>query len=170
MPHSTPHSTGSHMRAASQSRSSTARPPIGESNGAPGQGGTEKFPDFDAGHALPNGPTTTGQRWQQNGYAYGNGSATNPDRWHARRDSRVRWAPREPLNLGHGKKNSISNAIHRMRSGSMSQNAHEIADALRAPVSWKLIVCLPAHEPTSRLSADSPLRRCSASCGTGRPP
>lgn len=140
MPHSTSasHSAGSHMRAAS--RSSTTRS-FAEPNGASGsaQGGeTEKFPDFDAGtagHALPNGQQS--QRWPQNGYTNGNGNgtATKPlDRWQARRDSRVRWAP------GHGRQASITNAVHRMRSASMSQNAHEIAEALRAPVSWKLIV------------------------------
>ncbi|KAL2264408.1 hypothetical protein VTK26DRAFT_3295 [Humicola hyalothermophila] len=31
-------------------------------------------------------------------------------------------------------------AINRIRSGSMSQNARDVADALRAPFSWKLIV------------------------------
>ena len=58
------------------------------------------------------------------------------------------WAPRDssgPVNAyshghGHSRQRSISNAINRMRSGSMSQNAHEIAEALRAPVSYKLIV------------------------------
>ncbi|KAK3304447.1 triose-phosphate transporter family-domain-containing protein [Chaetomium strumarium] len=141
MPHSTTYSAGSHMRAASQTRSSSAKP-IADSNGGPGQGETEKFPDFDAGHAFPPGQTS-GQRWQQNGYGYGNGSAArSSDRWHVRRDSRVRWAPREPISssLGHGSKNSISGAVHRMRSASMSQNAQEIANALHAPVSWKLVV------------------------------
>ncbi|KAK4155236.1 triose-phosphate transporter family-domain-containing protein [Chaetomidium leptoderma] len=145
MPHSTSHSmshsTGSHMRAPSQSRSSTSGRALADSNGGPGQPETEKFPDFhDAGHAFLSAQPAT-QRWPQNGAAYGNGSATQSDRWHARRDSRVRWAPREPISgsSGHGKTNSISNAVHRMRSASMSQNAHEIAEALRAPVSWKLI-------------------------------
>lgn len=128
------------MRAASQSRSPTRTKAFPEPNGNPSHEETEKFPDFDPGHASVNGPSTN-QRRQQSSFAYGNGSATHSlDRWHARRDSRVRW---DPLSSGHGKKNSISNAIHRMRSGSMSQNAHQIAGALRAPVSWKLIVCLP---------------------------
>ena len=175
MPHSTSasHSAGSHMRAAS--RSSTTRSFV-EPNGAStsGQGGeTEKFPDFDAGtagHALPNGQQS--QRWPQNGYTNGNGTATKPlDRWQARRDSRVKWAP------GHGRQASITNAVHRMRSASMSQNAHEIAEALRAPVSWKLIVRLCPWilwEQTLPMLLDTDVLsfccRPFASCGTGRRP
>ncbi|KAJ4307051.1 hypothetical protein N0V88_000426 [Collariella sp. IMI 366227] len=132
MPHSKSHST-SHMRATSQSRPSSARP-VSETNEE-----TEKFPDFDAGHLVPNGQPA-GPRWQPNGFPNGNGTATNSSgRWHARRDSRVRWAAGPGGAQGHARQSSISNTIHRMRSGSMSQNAHEIADALRAPISWKLI-------------------------------
>ncbi|KAK4043605.1 triose-phosphate transporter family-domain-containing protein [Parachaetomium inaequale] len=139
MPHSTSHSTGSHMRAASQSRASTSRS-LAEANGGPGHGETEKFPDFDAGQAFLSAQPP-GQRWQPNGFTSGNGDAKQAGRWHARRDSKVKWASREPISgpSGHRKNNSISNAVHRMRSASMSQNAHEIAEALRAPVSWKLI-------------------------------
>ncbi|KAK4100992.1 TPT-domain-containing protein [Parathielavia hyrcaniae] len=137
--HSASHSTGSHIRAASQSRSSSGRT-FADSNSGPGQGETEKFPDFDDGHLFPTGQTPA-QRWQQNGFANGNGNAASPGRWHARRDSRVKWAPRDPISgsSGHGRMSSISNTVHRMRSASMSQNAHEIAEALRAPVSWRLI-------------------------------
>jgi hypothetical protein len=81
----------------------------------------------------------------------------------------VKWASRDPPSgsLGHGRK--ISHAINRIRSGSMSQNAHEIADALRAPFSWKLIVCAPSGiAPIILLKADSLPSRCSASAGTGR--
>ncbi|KAK4178536.1 triose-phosphate transporter family-domain-containing protein [Triangularia setosa] len=131
-----PHST-SHMRAPSQNRLSNA-------NGSPAHNGTEKFPDFDAAHVFDSS-APNGGRQQQNGYGYSKESATQPEqRWHAhtRRDSRVKWAPGAASNSSYGharKRSSISTAIHRMRSGSMSQNAHEIADALRAPVSWKLI-------------------------------
>lgn len=43
----------------------------------------------------------------------------------------------------HGRQKSLGDAFRtiRARNGSMSQNAHEIADALRAPVSPKLVVC-----------------------------
>ncbi|KAK0741679.1 triose-phosphate transporter family-domain-containing protein [Apiosordaria backusii] len=122
-----PHST-SHMRAPSQNRLSNA-------NGSPAHSGTEKFPDFDAAHVFDSSAPNGGR--QQNGYGYSKESVTHQ----ARRDSRVKWAPAASSNsYGHARKrSSISNAMHRMRSGSMSQNAHEIAGALRAPVSWKLI-------------------------------
>ncbi|KAK4205652.1 triose-phosphate transporter family-domain-containing protein [Triangularia verruculosa] len=133
MPHSTPH-----MRAPSQNRSSHA-------NGSPAHNGTEKFPEFDAAHVFDSSAPNGGK----NGYGYSKAGATQPEqRWqsHAHRDSRVKWAPGAASSPAYGharKRSSISNAIHRMRSGSMSQNAHEIADALRAPVSWKLIaLCL----------------------------
>jgi solute carrier family 35 protein E1 len=43
----------------------------------------------------------------------------------------------------HTRQKSLGDAFRtiRARKGSMSQNAHEIADALRAPVSPKLVVC-----------------------------
>ncbi|KAK0673456.1 triose-phosphate transporter family-domain-containing protein [Cercophora samala] len=132
-----PHST-SHMRAPSQNRLSS------NANGSPAHNGTEKFPEFDAAHVFDSS-APNGGRQQQNGYGYSKEGATQPEqRWHshARRDSRVKWAPGAASSHSYGharKRSSISNAIHRMRSGSMSQNAHEIADALRAPVSWKLI-------------------------------
>lgn len=46
---------------------------------------------------------------------------------------------------GHRRQKSLTDAFRniRARNGSVSQNAHEIADALKAPVSPKLIVCLP---------------------------
>jgi solute carrier family 35 protein E1 len=167
--HSASRSTGSHMRAASQSRTSTGRA-LAESNGGPGQGETEKFPDFDAGHLFPS-IQPSGPRWQQNGT---NGSATHPERWHARRDSKVKWASREPISgsMGHRKTNSI---VQRMRSASMSQNAHEIAEALRAPVSWRLVVCLDLVSILCKGRDDThmltPLaRRPSVSCGTARRP
>lgn len=144
MPHSTSHSisTGSHMRAASQTRTSTSKA-YGDSNGGLGPGETEKFPDFDPGHNFLNTQSSGQQRWQQNGFPSTNGDASQSSRWHARRDSRVKWAPREPISgsSSHSKTSSISNAVHRMRSASMGQNAHELAEALRAPFSWKLIVC-----------------------------
>ncbi|KOS18600.1 putative transporter [Escovopsis weberi] len=48
-------------------------------------------------------------------------------------------------NRGHGRQKSLGDAFRtiRARNGSISQNAHEIADALRAPVSPKLVIlCL----------------------------
>ncbi|KAK4165053.1 triose-phosphate transporter family-domain-containing protein [Cladorrhinum sp. PSN259] len=113
-------------------------------------GGTEKFPDFDAGHVS--------EGKQQNGYSHS--SSSN----HVRRDSRVKWSTKPPPSSysyaanGHGhvrRKSSISNAIQRLRAGSMRENAHEIADALRAPVSWKLIMLCVAWYWSSALTNTS---------------
>lgn len=79
-----------------------------------------------------------------------------------------RWAPRREVTVGprwlggmhsqqnngghnptgrHGRQKSLSEAIRtiRTRRGSVSQNAHELADALKAPVSPTLVVC---HYPS----------------------
>jgi solute carrier family 35 protein E1 len=63
-----------------------------------------------------------------------------PLHWQARRSSR---APPGGARRGHGRQRSLSEAIQviRGRNGSMSQNAAEIADALKAPVSPRLVVC-----------------------------
>jgi solute carrier family 35 protein E1 len=62
-----------------------------------------------------------------------------PFNWQARRSSR---APPGGARRGHGRQRSLSEAIQviRGRNGSMSQNAAEIADALKAPVSPRLVV------------------------------
>ncbi|KAL2185297.1 TPT-domain-containing protein [Thermothelomyces heterothallicus CBS 203.75] len=143
MPHSTSHSisTGSHMRAASQTRASTSKSYGDSNNGGSAHGEAEKFPDFDPGQTFPNAQPSGQQRWQQNGFPSGNGDASYLGRWHPRRDSRVKWGPREPISTPstRAKTNGITSAVHRIRSASMGQNAHEIAEALRAPISWKLI-------------------------------
>ncbi|KAJ4413600.1 hypothetical protein N0V85_003499 [Neurospora sp. IMI 360204] len=114
-------STGSSLRASPNLRQHHA-----DTSAAPDT--TEKFPDLDTSQTI-------------------HGANAPSDQWRPTRESRVTWAPRDspgPVNAyshghGHSRQRSISNAIHRMRSGSMSQNAHEIAEALRAPVSYKLI-------------------------------
>lgn len=61
---------------------------------------------------------------------------------------RTAWAPNKtaatPMATRHSRQKSLSEAIRtiRTRKGSMSQNAHEVVDALKAPLSWKLIVRL----------------------------
>jgi len=128
-------------------RAPSLHPSYADSHGDTGRGNSEKFPDFDAASAPANGQTPGSRR--QNGYT--NGFTDPSDR--ARRDSRVRWAPpadrQQQPHLGHGRQRSISNAIRHLRTGSMSQNAHEIADALRAPVSYKLIVRIPPFQVAS---------------------
>lgn len=140
MPHST--RSRSNSRAPSQSRTSNLRS-INEGNGETTEG-TEKFPDFDSS-SMGSAVRSQSPR-KPNGYT--NGYAPASDRWLPRRESQsrgVRWGASgaSGSSHGHGRQKSISDAFHniRNRGGSMSHNAHEIADALRAPVSAKLIVC-----------------------------
>ncbi|EQL04133.1 ER to golgi transport protein [Ophiocordyceps sinensis CO18] len=83
-----------------------------------------------------------------NGNGNSNGSAILSDRWAPvprREDGHggsVTWSA---SSNGRNRQKSLGDAFRtiRARNGSMSQNAHEIADALRAPVSPKLVVlCL----------------------------
>lgn len=75
--------------------------------------------------------------------------------WHPRKNGTI------PRALGIGTKpqrprKSISQAIGSMRTQSVSENAQEIADALRAPVSYKLIVRIIAYFcPASHIPCES---------------
>ena len=99
----------------------------------------EKFPDFDS----QKGESTSPRK--PNGHA--NGPVPTGDRWLPRRESQARgiaWAATEqPSHMnGHSRQKSLGDTLRtiRTRHGSMSQSAHELADALKAPVSPKLIV------------------------------
>lgn len=143
MPH--PTSSGSYAPEPSISRSSAK---------TDYDSGLEKFPDhIDSLYTRANGvrsasPATTAAR--PNGYAIGlnGGGSTHltAERWQPRRDNTgksVKWDRGTGAARGHHRQQkSITQAFHniRERSGSVSQNAHEIADALRAPISPKLIV------------------------------
>ncbi|KAL8789591.1 MAG: hypothetical protein Q9213_001027 [Squamulea squamosa] len=75
-----------------------------------------------------------------------NGGPRN-DRWQARKDHHIAWSNGHLSGTPskHGRQKSISEAIKtiRTRKGSVSANAAELADALKAPVSVRLIVlCL----------------------------
>ncbi|KAL2755116.1 hypothetical protein ACRALDRAFT_1051568 [Sodiomyces alcalophilus JCM 7366] len=117
----------------------------------------EKFPD------LVDTQSTTSQTARggvspikANGIVGPNGPDNPPDRWLPRRNSRtVRWnASGQPPQApppghgraghvrGHSRQKSLSEAFQTIRSrrGSVTQNAQEIADALRAPVSPTLII------------------------------
>lgn len=103
----------------------------------------EKFPEhIDApsvnGGKLATGSYTNGSlhdRWpspirtENSGYGYPNGQQFSQ--------------PSNGYTRSHGRQKSLSDAIRtiRTRNGSFSQNAHEIADALKAPISPKLVVC-----------------------------
>ncbi|KZF20653.1 putative ER to Golgi transport protein [Xylona heveae TC161] len=68
------------------------------------------------------------------------------DLWQTRKDNFMRWNEEGHRAVGgHGRQKSLSDALKtiRTRRGSVSANAHEIADALKAPVSPRLIfLCL----------------------------
>jgi solute carrier family 35 protein E1 len=94
----------------------------------------------------------------------GNGGLPSVDRWQARRDSRLRgasWGVSSQTNgsgnghghsglKGHSRQKSLGDALRtiRTRKGSVSANVHEIGDALKAPVSPKLIVRFPLSQPS----------------------
>lgn len=79
---------------------------------------------------------------------YANGNVST-ERWQPRRDSTVHWGNGDMHQPGprHGRQKSLGEAINtiRTRRGSVSANAHEIADALKAPVSPKLVVRARGH-------------------------
>ena len=150
MPHST--SSASERRDPSQNRSKGKRDASVDSREAT----TEKFPDFDSSSnfytsASGSGPTLAQARpgSRQNGYSNGSSAVSSSERWAPRKDSSargVKWGATGTPARGHGRQKSITEAVRniRARGGSVSQNAHEIAGALRAPVSPRLIVC-PSH-------------------------
>lgn len=148
----------SEQRAPSQNRANGRRDHSVDSREAT----TEKFPDFESSsfyHSSPAQRPSTGQ----NG-AYVNGGMSG-DFWRPRKESSALRGGRPPppsSNLngepyrGHGRQKSINEAYRniRDRGGSVSQNAHEIADALRAPVSPRLIVRNMQQAPDTSLHAN----------------
>ncbi|GJC82281.1 putative transporter C83.11 [Colletotrichum liriopes] len=131
MPHST--TSGSTIQTSSVNRSQHSPRSHGDSITLSANGGMEKFPDHIDSH-LTNGSRAralqrrTAMRFQAR-LPVGRG---------------VKWGPGgqpSATRYGHGRQKSLGDAIHniRTRGGSVGQNAHEIADALRAPVSPKLI-------------------------------
>lgn len=133
MPPSISSASGSKRRDLSQTRSNHRDHSVDSRDTT-----TEKFPDFvefssfvtsnSFGASLAPPP----QEARLNGYQNGGPALSG-----------VNWGVTSQPARGHGRKTSINEAIHniRTRNGSVSQNAHEIADALRAPVSPTLIVC-----------------------------
>lgn len=100
----------------------------------------EKFPDhiepLDRQSPYPVSPT------RPNGYTNGSASA---DRWQPRRDSGLRgsaWNGQASTGGKHNRQKSLTDAFRtiRTRKASVSANVHEVAVALKAPVSPKLVV------------------------------
>lgn len=154
-----PHST----RASSASRVPSYKFPGGaasaNSNGDHSTVRTsmEKFPDhvesFDGAGMYTESPTVMGGKHLA-------------DRWHpglSRIDSgEVRKPPWSTGGRGHGRQKSLSDAFRKIRgrNGSVSQNVHEISDALKAPVSPKLVVRNPPVRHNISSIADVCTRRC----------
>ncbi|ATY67491.1 glucose-6-phosphate phosphate translocator 1 [Cordyceps militaris] len=108
----------------------------------------EKFPELDTSQAF-NGVRSPSPYKSPSGYS--NGSASLSDRGaSAKRENGHHlpapglgaWSTHNGLVRGHARQNSLSDAFRtiRTRNGSLSQNAHELADALKAPVSPKLVI------------------------------
>ncbi|KAI1754908.1 triose-phosphate transporter [Xylaria castorea] len=146
MPHST--TSGSYSRESSVSRSnSKSLPGLGDGDGE-ANSGLEKFPDLIDPPSMRNLVGRPFSPGGLNGYGVGlnGGARLNGDRWVPAASRNVRWGPLEPPTPlpsrgGHSRQKSIGEAIRtiRDRRGSVSQNAHEIADALKAPVSARLV-------------------------------
>lgn len=136
-----------------------------------------KFPDFhqesaiiDDGEDISRGPSP---RPLPNGLPPGLHSS---ERWPAakrdsNRSSLAGWAANGFVGkTRHGRQKSLSEAIHtirtRGRTASISENAHEIAESLKAPVSFKLVVgsCLCIH-----LQSGLIVRSSSVPSGTPHP-
>ena len=112
-----------------------------------------KFPDFESSPAsrerlsIPEedlkGRTYNRRTSSPNAFPRANG-LLHSERWQARKDSHMSWGNGQVNVTGprHTRQKSLSDAIWsiRIRKGSVSANAHEIADALKAPVSVRLIV------------------------------
>jgi solute carrier family 35, member E1 len=134
-----PHATGPERR-----RSSSANP-----------NKRYKFPDlpadfkFDDLHEEPLEPPSrdSSPKPLLNGLPTGLHSS---ERWPARKTSRGQhWSTYANGSAGsvsrHGRQKSLSEAIKtvRTRKASISENAHEIAESLKAPVSFRLVVRIP---------------------------
>lgn len=148
----------------------------------------EKFPDHIDSPRMANGAGRTPSPLKPaSGYGLPNGHITHSDRRPpaTRKENGHNGGLDLPsYSRGHGRQKSIGDAIRtiRTRRGSVSQNAHEIADALRAPVSPKLVVCISCCNYHKQLSPSlvqaprcphpfvlTPSARFFALCGIRRP-
>lgn len=95
------------------------------------------------------------------------GQLGHDDLWQPRKAGNVSWSHKPPSASKHRPRKSISETITtiRTRNASMSANAHDIAEALRAPISYKLIVrkisyslpiCCDAPKPRSLIKSSRP--------------
>lgn len=133
----------------------------------------EKFPELDAPQSRDYSPEYDESESGRNASARTLSPAkTNgvlhSERWQTRKDSHLAWGNGHLSVAGprqHGRQRSISDAFRniRTRKASVSENAHEIAEALKAPISLKILVGEAVelkHAPIDRYL------RCSALSGT----
>ncbi|KAG9251763.1 triose-phosphate transporter family-domain-containing protein [Emericellopsis atlantica] len=109
----------------------------------------EKFPDHIDAPVMGNGDAHSPVQSQFPSLPDGDQARHLPDRWlpvPRREHNSSGWSPSGSPGVGrHNRQKSLQDAFRtiRTRNGSVSQNAHELADALRAPLSPKLIIlCL----------------------------
>lgn len=98
---------------------------------------SEKFPSFEDARPPYSLPAVTESPLEATP-----GQSIIPEyKWPARRSSQVR-KDLPSGHHGHRSRRSVSDALNRIRArqGSVSENAQELAEALKAPVSYKLIV------------------------------
>jgi solute carrier family 35 protein E1 len=123
---------------------------------SPNPNGTYKFPDLShdafASEALEDFSQDDKPKPLPKGLPHGLHSS---ERWPARRASNTNnwssYANGAPGKMRHGRQKSLTEAIKtvRGRKASISENAHEIAESLKAPVSWKLVILCGVWYTTS---------------------
>ncbi|KAK2612839.1 hypothetical protein QQS21_001119 [Conoideocrella luteorostrata] len=131
----------------------------------------ERFPDHIDAPRMANGISRSPSPLRPaSGYGLPNGNVNHSDRRLATftkkegghnaingRNQVLSTWPSDGSGRGHGRQKSLSDAFRtiRTRKGSVSQNAHEIADALRAPVSPKLVILCVMWYTSSALTNTS---------------
>ncbi|KAF2462359.1 putative ER to Golgi transport protein [Lineolata rhizophorae] len=118
--------------------------------------GTTQFPAYHEPLSIYFEGRTSSRSTSPNPSApsFANGSVKADDRWQPRKETRNGW----PVGgTRHVRQKSLSEAWRniRTRQGSVSDNAHELADALKAPLSPKLILLCLLWYATSILSNTS---------------
>jgi solute carrier family 35 protein E1 len=151
MPHATRHSATQVPFKFAGDTKMTARPSM------------EKFPDMDLSdpqalhHA--NNPSQLPSEYFR---------PPPGGRWQPPADSLSWMRPVSTGGRGHSRQKSLGDAFRtiRTRKGSVNANIHEISDALKAPVSPRLVVSVPPPRCYSMLTSS----RRSAWSGTSRAP
>jgi len=119
----------------------------------------ERFPSFDATATLPNFTFNPGAALVADSpLEISPGQLPNHEiKWPPRRESQRLRSARPSGIFGHRPRRSVSDALNkfRTRQGSVSENVEELAEALKAPVSYRLIALCIAWYMTSALTNTS---------------